>query len=477
MRGKGVGGNASSVEEFRTGRSSTTTGGSVTESVCRYLANGAWTDLPCEVEEAARLHILDTVAAMISGSALPPGRRGGTVARALGGPAEALVIGTREVTGATAAALANGISAHADETDDSHAPSLSHPGCAVVPAAMAAGERRGSSGRAVLRAVVAGYDIGCRVGRSLGRAAVDPRLSRPSSHAVVGTFGAAAAAAVINEADQRQCTHVLSYAAQRASGVTTWQRDVDHIEKAFVFGGSPAASGVLAAMMVELGCTGVEDVFAGHPNILDALSRDPRPSELTAELGERFEVVATNIKRYAVGSPAQAAVQAAEEIVRRWSPDVSSIVGIEILLPADLAGIVDGREMPDVNVQYLVAGTLIDGRCGFEMAHDTGRMRTEPIRALRERTTVLADESRTGTRAAELRVRLACGTVHSSMVEHVRGTTENPMTADEVSAKARDIIGPVLGAARAAEVVRAVARIDSLADVRQLRSLLSAPAE
>jgi len=446
-----------------------------TTSLARYLVRARDTQLPEEVLKAARLHILDTVAAVISGSALPPGRKGRDVARTLGGSPEAMVIGSDLLVGSTAAALANAMAAHADEIDDSHAPSLSHPGCSVVPAALAAAERLGRDGSAFVRAVVAGYDVGCRVGRALGRDAVDLRFSHPSSHAIVGTFGAAAAAAVLAEATELDCEYVLSYAAQSASGVTTWQRDVDHIEKAFDFAGRPAHSGLLASLMVALGCTGVRDVFGGDPNFLNALSAAPSPAELSAELGIRFEISLTNIKRYSVGSPAQAAVQAAEEIVQEFSPNLAMIDRIDIILPADLARVVDDRGMPDVNVQYLVAGTLIDSLCSFKMAHDVDQMTNPIVMSLRERTHLRADNSTVGTRSGEVRLQFLDGTMCSRKVAHVRGTVENPMTAAEVRDKAIDLIGPVAGAERAEAIVQALERIDELDDVRALRGVIQLP--
>jgi len=448
-----------------------------TALLARYLAQARHAELPEEVLAAARLHILDTVAAVISGSALPPGRQGRDVARALGGSPEATVIGSELLVGSAAASLANAMAAHADETDDSHAPSLSHPGCAVVPAALAAAERQSLDGSAFLRAVVAGYDVGCRVGRALGRDAVDLRFSRPSSHAIVGTFGAAAAAAVLADATESDCEYVLSYAAQSASGVTTWQRDVDHIEKAFDFAGRPAHSGVLASLMVALGCTGVRDVFGGDPNFLDALSAAPSPAELSSELGSRYEIALTNIKRYSVGSPAQAAVQAAEEIVQEFSPDLARIARIDIVLPADLARVVDDRGMPDVNVQYLVAGTLIDAVCSFKMSHDVARMTAPTVMALRERTHLRPDDSLAGTRSGEVRLQFLDGMTCSRKVAHVRGTVENPMTAAEVHDKAVDVICPVVGAERAHAIARALERIDELDDIRTLRGLIQLPGQ
>ncbi len=437
-----------------------------------YLARAAQTPLPDAVQRATVMHVMDTVAAIVSGSQLPAGRLGARLGRSLGGPPEALIVGTADRVGAAAAALANGMAAHADETDDSHAPSLSHPGCAVVPAALAAAERGNSSGESFLRAVAAGYDVGCRVGRALGREAVDLRHSRPSSHAIVSTFGAAAAAAVLQGANTSQCAHILSYAAQRATGVTTWQRDPDHLEKAYDFAGSPAHSGLLAALAVAQGGTGVHDVFDGHPNYLDAVSAAPKPAELGAELGTRYEITLTNIKRYSVGSPAQAAVQAAEELLADHRLDVAELRRIEILLPADLAGVVDDRSMPDVNVQYLVAGTLLDGRCSFEMSHDVSRMESDDVLRLRRLTAVVPDEDRAGTRAAEVRLHLSTGAVYARTVNHVAGTVENPMSAQQVHTKTVDVMRPCLGDQRSDEVTAALAGIGELRDLRPLLDLL-----
>ncbi len=114
-----------------------------------YIAGALTQALPDAVVEKARHHILDTLAAMVSGTELKPGRLAIGYVQAQGGPSEASVVGTRLRTSAVNAALANGMLAHADETDDSHALSRTHPGCAVVPAALAIAERQRASGVAV----------------------------------------------------------------------------------------------------------------------------------------------------------------------------------------------------------------------------------------------------------------------------------------------------------------------------------------
>ena len=122
-------------------------------TVSRYIATALSKPLPARVMECTKHHLLDTIAAMVSGSRLLPGERALAYVKAQGGTKEACVPGSRIVTTVVNAALAGGMLAHADETDDSHAPSLTHPGCGIVPVALAMAEREGASGTALLRAV------------------------------------------------------------------------------------------------------------------------------------------------------------------------------------------------------------------------------------------------------------------------------------------------------------------------------------
>ena len=124
---------------------------------------------------------------------------------------------------------------------------------------------------------------------------------------LITTFVATACAAAMLRLDQRQVRHALSYAAQQASGLGSWARDREHIEKAFDFGGMGARNGVMAATMVAMGCTGVEDIFSGEESAFSALADKPAPEQLIAELGTRFDIHTTTIKKWSVGAPLQSA--------------------------------------------------------------------------------------------------------------------------------------------------------------------------
>ena len=440
-----------------------------------YVAGALRKPLPRAVAEKTKHHLLDTLAAMISGSRLRPGRMAISLARSQGGMKEACVIGSRVLASATDAALANGMLGHADETDDSHSRSQTHPGCGVVAASLAMAERERASGTELLRAVALGYDICCRLTQSLGAAQF--RAAGHSTHSFGPTFGAAAAAGALAGLDARRVRYLMSYAAQQASGVSCWMRDEEHIEKAFDFGGMPARNGVAAAAMVAHGFTGLEDVLSGERNFFAAYGHSPDPDELARELGERFEILDTDIKRWAVGSPIQAPLDSLLELIRAHGIRAGEVERVVVKVSHQGANTTDNREMPDICMQHLCAAMLLDGTVSFRSSHDAARMRHPEVLALRRRIELRGDEALSRAmprREGIVEMRLADGRELSHHTRAVRGTPANPMTLQEVEAKALDLAGPVVGGRRAAKLCAAIRGLEKIRDVRALRTLLRA---
>ncbi|MGH6915178.1 MAG: MmgE/PrpD family protein, partial [Geminicoccales bacterium] len=381
--------------------------------------------------------------------------------RTQGGRRQATVVGSRHLTSAVNAALANGMSAHADETDDSHLRGRFHPGCAVVPAALATAELAKSSGESLLRAVALGYDIGARFVLALG---YTEAYARPhSTHSLGGLFGAAAAAGALLGLDARQVRWEISYTVQQASGLAYWMRDPEHTEKAFDFGGMPARSGIAAATMVASGFTGVLEPLAGRHGFLDPFAENARPEALTDGLGSRFEIAHATIKRWCAGSPIQAALDALETLIREHRIGPMDVASLTVRLPDDRAHLVDDRDMPDICVQHLLAVLLIDGTLGFRTAHDRVRMRDPAVLALRRKIRLVPDGSLTRAlppRQAIVEIETQDGRRVARRTGAVRGTPDNPMERREVEAKALDLMAPVLGAGRARELVTLVRHLE-----------------
>ena len=448
--------------------------GPVMEALAAYMGAAGSRALPAEAAEHAKHHLLDSLAAMISGSELPPGEAAQRYVRAHGGKGTATIAGSALTASPVDAALANGVMAHADETDDSHNASRSHPGCAVVPAALAVGEALGIDGARFLRAVTLGYDVGTRVVMAMGGAAFSYESSI-STHAVAGNFGAAAAAACVAGLDARRMRFVLDYAAQQSSGIVAWRRDTDHIEKAFVFGGMPARNGVTAALVVRSGWNGVDDVFSGPDNFFLAYAPKAAPDRLVEKLGERYEIAETDIKKWTVGSPIQGPLDAVEAIRAKRPFEADAVRRVTVRLAPSVAAVVDNRDIPDICLQHMVAVMLLDGTVSFHAAHDKARM--QDAAALRERAKVdlVRDDALAQllpVRVTVVEVELADGTRLLERVAAVRGTPRNPMSRAEVIAKAEDLVAPVTGREKAARLIETVYAIEATPDIRALRPLL-----
>ena len=448
----------------------------ITTALCEYVAKTLDRDMPPEVVAKTKLHTLDTIAAMVSGSRLKAGEMAARYVDSLGGKPQATVIGTGILTSTVNAALANGMAAHGDETDDSHLRGRFHPGCGIVPAALATAELAGRSGNDLLRAVALGYDIGARLIFSLGFGKL--YTERNSTHTLSTTFGATAAASAMLRLDPTQVRHAFSFAAQQASGVPYWERDREHVEKAFDFGGMGARNGVTAATMIASGFTGVDDFLSGTKNLFTAVGGDkPQPEELVAELGKRYEIMSTSIKKWTVGSPLQSVLDSVTALLEDPAVRAGKVKRIVVDMPADRLHIVDNRTIPDICLQHLVAMMIVDGGATFASIHDAARMSDPKVLAVRKLVEAVPNQelvTAVPARQAIVKIETTDGRTLNHRTYEVRGTPGNPMTADEVAAKALDLMAPILGDGRAKELVAAVYGLDTFGPVSGLRRMLQA---
>jgi len=439
-----------------------------------YIASAVDRPLPEPVLARAKIHLVDTMAAIISGSALPPGQKALAYVQTLGGREECSVFGTRLATCSVHAAFANGMFAHADETDDTHPPSRTHPGASVVPAAFAIGERGGLPGHMVLRALVLGYDICARL-----LLAIDESKFRYTGHhasSFGGVFGAAAAAACLLRLDARRVRYVLSYAAEQAAGLYAMHRDTEHIEKAFTMGGMTAHNGTAAALMVASGFTGVDDVFSGDRDFFATFAPHADRAQLTHELGSTYEILRGGIKRWTVGGPIQGPLDVLHDLVRAHRIDAVNVDTLVVRMPEKELETVDSRDMPNICVQHLLAVMLIDGTVTFQSAHDRARMRDPAVLAVRARIQARGDPALSDHlrrwRCA-MRIVLKDGRELEGETLSAKGGFDNPLSREDEEAKALDLIGPVLGTRVAETLIRTIWHFDEVRDVRELRPLLA----
>jgi 2-methylcitrate dehydratase PrpD len=418
--------------------------GTIETVIAAYISAAVEAEVPAEVLTRARCHLLDTLAAIISGRFLPAGEFG---YRFVSGSAtgEATLLGRSDKARVEAVAFANAMAAHADETDDSHIWGRFHPGCAIVPAALAVAESEGSTGEQLLKAIALGYDIGARAMMALGF--TSPKTTKLSTHSNGALFGAAASTGALMKLNQQQAEALLSFTVQQVSGLSYWNRDPDHVEKSFDFGAKAARNGVFAAQLAKAGMTAPGRPLTGQNSFLEAFAENPKPELLSEGLGERFEILRASIKKWSVGSPIQSVLDAVEVLFDGKAVNPDTIRSIEVQLPSNRIHVIDDRHMPAVCCQHLVAIAILDGRVSFSSSHDEARMKDASVQAVREKITLVSNKELTQARPERqsiVTVEMTNGTKKSHHAKVVRGTPDDPMPPEEVTTKARDILKPYL---------------------------------
>ncbi|SAL51495.1 MmgE/PrpD family protein [Caballeronia udeis] len=442
-------------------------------ALSEYVASAIERPLPAAVVEKAKHHILDTFAAIVVGASLKPGQVGMAFVESQGGKPECTIGITGKKTSLVNAAFANGMLAGAGETDDSHYLARMHPGCAIVPPILAVSEQRDRRGEAFLRAVVLGYDIGCRLTMSLDEALLDGAFHSP--HSFGGLFGGTAGCSALLGFDAEHVRYAFSFAVQQAAGVTCWMRDPEHVEKAFVFGGNPARNAAAAAAMVHSGFTGGSDPFHGQHNFFDSFSPQPNRDEMVRGLGTDYEIMRAMIKKWTVGSPIQAAIDSAQILRREHNLKPSDIESVIATLPDKETKIISNRHMPEICLQHLISLMLVDGDVTLESSHDYARMNDPVVLGIRERLTVVPDAEMTRTpppRQARIEIITKDGRHLSHHTGAVRGTPDNPMERGEVEEKAMKLMAPRIGEGKARAIVDVTWNLEQHT-VRELFTLFS----
>jgi 2-methylcitrate dehydratase PrpD len=433
----------------------------ITNKLCKFLDEARTVHLDERTIEKAKHHIVDSIAAMISGTALHVGKKAVNALPAFEGLPEATVFGQTKRYPAYWAAMFNAMLAHADETDDSHETSITHPGCGIVPTAMAMAQREKKGGMDFIRAVCAGYDVGPRITEALGAMALNN--AGTSSHAMGALFGSGACASVLANFDSVQVRRLISYLAHESSGLGCWMAEHDHVQKAYVFGAMGAKNAVTATVLVQSGWTGLDEALEGPRTLFQARAQPAKGRSMDVPMALGHEILGSNIKKWCVGSPAQAPLDCVQVLIPTL-PKMDQIQSIVVEIRSDEAFIVDNRDMPNICLQHLVALYLVDRKLTFDSVHDVQRMEDTQVREARSKIQLVASESlmKSGGRQAIVTITTNEGQTLYKHVQHVRGTWGDPMPRSEIHEKAKDLLEPVLGAASADALLSSLWNLENL---------------
>lgn len=442
-----------------------------------YIAGASEADVPEEIRERARLHVLDTLASIIACHSLEAAKLGRKYALAISPGQGSPILASRQTASLIDAIFASAMTAHAAEINDFIPSAYVQPGPAIVSAALEVARHQKRSGHDLVSAVVAGYEMAGRVPKAIGTRNL--WNAGIANHGIGPVFGTAAACASLLDLDTTQVNHMLAYCAQQASGSWQWMLDVGHVEKAFVFAGMGARNGVQSALMASVGFTGVPDSFDTEKTWFrwPAFSGNGADSSLLTEnLGKNFELSLAAMKRYPVGGPTQPTVRALLELVETVSPE--NVLDITVEMPGSAATF-RSANMPALNIPYLAAIIMLDGRLDFTDAQSLDRMHNDQaVRAFAQKVKVVADQAQdTGegedrTESARVTIRTADGKSHSRFVAFVPGFPTHPLSRQEVEAKAHELVSPILGDGKTRELINRCAGLDHAPSVDPIIELL-----
>nr|WP_288355615.1 MmgE/PrpD family protein [uncultured Pseudomonas sp.] len=283
-----------------------------TQALAGFLAELRYDDLPDYVLDRTEDLFLDWLGSALASEGARPIPLFEAYAQKMGpadGPARILVNGRR--TSAYFAALVNGASSHLVEQDDLHNSSVLHPATVVFPAALAAAQDLGKSGRELLLASVAGYEAGIRIGEFLGRSHY--RIFHTT--ATVGTLAAAVAVGKLLNFDQKQFVHLLGNAGTQAAGLWEFLRDAADSKQLHT--AKAAADGLLAAYFTAQGLTGAQNILEGEQGMAAGMSSDAEPDKLSDRLGSRWALVETSFKFHASCRHTHPAADALLDLMQR----------------------------------------------------------------------------------------------------------------------------------------------------------------
>jgi 2-methylcitrate dehydratase PrpD len=418
----------------------------VAQRFAEWTTGLALDEIPPEVAEAAKLHLLDTLGCGLAATALGLATEGRETMAELGGDEQATVIGGPGLPAANAA-FANAMVCHGLDFDDTHSDSVAHVSVVTCPASLAVAEAVGSGGHEALAAIVASNEVVTRVGMAAS-GLFHKRGFHPT--AVCGVFGATAAAARLGGLDAGRATSALGIAGSLASGLFAYLEDgtpTKPIHPAWA-----AHGGLVAARLAAHGAEGPPSIFEGKFGLYHAfLGAEKGEIDLEsqlADLGTRWETPRIAYKPYPACHFMHGAVGAtAEAAAGGLSPDeVKEIVvtvpaaGVDLVLEPAAAKLAPRTAYEaKFSLQYSAAAMLVHGRCGVS-TYAEDAIRDPRVLELAQRVRYAVKDYPTYPAAfpGGVQITMQNGQRLEADLPHQRGGPENPMTADEVRKKYRD---------------------------------------
>jgi 2-methylcitrate dehydratase PrpD len=447
-----------------------------TRALANFITNIKYDDLSEEIITKAKTLILDQFGCELAFAVMPWGRAVYQYVRdKKGASGESTVVHYGLKTVPEDAAFANAVFGHGFEMDDTDLRTTSHPGVAVIPAAMATGEKERITGRELITSVVVGYDVMIRIGMA-------SRLMQERGFhttAVLGPFGAAAATCKVLGLNADTVTSALGIAASQCGGISEYTRSGGSVKR--LHAGFAAQAGTRATLTARLGITGPSTAIEGKSGFCQAYADKYFLKDITDGLGREFRILGVGTKSYCCCFAQHAVIDATTLIAKKHRArpeEIEEVVVAQRAREANAVGtIVEPTDVISAQFsgRFGLALRLVKGGNEFK-DYSEENLKDPQILALVKRVKYGVDKELEAmppaSNPAKVMIKLKDGTIYRERVDYSKGTVQNPMTKEELENKFRSLASMVIPADRVEDIIRVVGKLEEVDDVNNLTPLL-----
>lgn len=438
-------------------------------TLAAFASGLTYDNIPAAARERARQCIIDTTGAALFGSRLPWSRIVAGHAQNCGGNGASRVVGTALKVSAPAAALANGVCAHAFELDGLRKPSAGvHPGAILLPAALAVAEQQSAGGRDLLTAFVAGAEVMFRIGLAAKQTTESLGFHAPG---VNGPYGSAIVAGKLLGLSSDQLTQALGIAGSLGGGLLAFAKAGNGAMVKRLHMGRAAEAGVVAALLARDGYEGPDAVLEGKYGYLESYARDGDATQFTKDLGSHFDIVHACLKRYACHITAHTPVQSLQELRTEHGFNGDDVKVLTIYARHKVLSHHDIREPHDVaGAQYSVpfcTAIALYYDVNDPMAFSDAALNDAKVRTLAKQLKVveMGHDEKGGAWSTRVVIELKDGRRFERFAEEFKGTPASPLSPEELQIKFMRMAG---AHPRAAELHAQLTTMESISDCRTL---------
>lgn len=449
----------------------------VAQKLAAFIYQLDYQQLPSEAVQQSKILLLDQLGCQLIGSAVEWNQPAYKFVKENKYGGAATIVNYGDKVHVDDAAFVNGTFGQGCELDDYYDQGGGHPGAASVPVAMALAEKRRVNGKSFITAMVAGYEIGWRIGRGLL-----PEMMRRGDHAqgVVGVFIAAATAGKLLQLDLNKLTHALAIAGSHASGTMEYDQSGGEVKR--MHNGIACSGGLRSAMTADLGLTGPPTIFEGERGILKVFSGECRTEPIIQAMGLDLAVLHAAIKRFPVNASQHSPIELLDKLIKENKIQPNEMKKLEVGVNEGVilhgGSIYEPKEVIEAqfSLRFSLALRLLKGSNELKFYLDSNVWRDPSILELGKKIELFGDPTAVRERrfACQMKITLASGNVIEGSLSSPKGSSSNPLSKEEMTEKFLGMASAVLPDERLNRIVQKVERLEAEEDLSNLASLLSA---